>query len=333
MDGFKDRMSGRFERNGQGMSAPSGLVGRTLERPVRSAVTEGPSLEAINDVINKSNQEQIDVLAEYFDEAKADRMESERAIIEALSSRVEEIVSSSVSQNELGSADVYSREMSEPEPPVTVVAEPAAPSIDPEVFSRLERLAGQNAEEISDNGEMLQRSIEYLRANSELLSEIKGNVEVIRENQQSGEASVAVAPTMVPEPVIPELSIDITQEKEEILSAVGDNRALLNMIRQDVLNGFAQHEEPEEDEEPEEEKPELLSKELGEKHFQSLEELVHSECVKVFKNIKKTFEEENVKTVKEVEKTVSSMRLFLIASLGLNVVAVVILVLQFLGIF
>lgn len=319
MDGFRDRMSGRYERNGQaatGTTAP-----RTFERPVRTAVPEGPSIEEINDIVNKSNQEQINVLAEYFDEAKADRMESERAIIEALSSKMTDILATS-------QPFVQKEETMEPEVSEQNVAS-IEPAFDPEVLGRIERLVGQNAESLSENEEMVGRTVEYLRANSEMLSEIRSKVESLEENQNSYVPPVA-APVMAPVPDMSEITVDFSQEKDEILSAVGDNRALLNMIRQDVLNSLAK---PAEENEETEETPELLSKELGEKHFQSLEELVHSECVKVFKNLKKTYEEENEKNVSETKKAISSMRLFIISSLALDAVAVIILVLQFLGIF
>lgn len=328
MDGFRDRMSGRYERNA---AAHSDATSRTFERPARSAAPEGASVDAINEIINKSNQEQINVLAEYFDEAKADRMESERAIIEELSCRMNEILSSTV----VAASEPVAQEASEIEESAEEENTMQIPVIDPECISRIERIAGQNAEGISENGEMAERSVEYLRAHSEILSEIRSGIETIKEKQDSFEMP-AISAAPAPVPVIPELTVDFTEEKEEILSAVGDNRAILNMLRQDVLNAFAKpsgEEETEETESEEQAQPELLTKELGEKHFSALEELVHSECVKVFKNMKKTLEEENVKINAQTQKTVSSLRVFLLASVALNVVSVVILVLQFLGIF
>ena len=47
--------------------------------------------EAVTEAVGKSNREQLDVIADFFDEAKADRMESERAIIDALSHSMNEI--------------------------------------------------------------------------------------------------------------------------------------------------------------------------------------------------------------------------------------------------
>ena len=321
MDGFRDRMSGRYERNGQATTGTT--PSRTFERPVRNTVSEGVSVEEINGIINKSNQEQINVLAEYFDEAKADRMESERAIIEALSCKMADMLASS--QPSMPQEPVVENTY-EPAPV------PAEPSFDSEQLGRIERLVGQNAESLSENEEIAGRTIEYLRAQSEMLNELRSSVEGIRDNQNSYAAPV-VAPVAAPMPDMSEITVDFSQEKEEILSAVGDNRALLNMIRQDVLNSLAKPAQESDEEQEEKEEVELLSKELGEKHFGDLEELVHSECVKVFKNLKKTFEEENEKTVKETSKAISSMRLFLVSSLALNAVTVIILVLQFLGIF
>ena len=364
MDGIKDRMSGRYERNhqseSQGYYQPSyrEFEQRPLERPGRSAaVNNGVSIEEINAAISNSNQEQINVLAEYFDEAKADRMESERAIIEALSDRIGEMISNAtisakeeeveVAEDESAAETVEEvvEEVVEEQPeeefeePADVQEENemnAFPAIDPEVFQRIERIVGQNSEGISENEEIAQRSLEFLRNQTSVLNTIKDEVEAIKENQNSAEVHVA-APAPVPS--FSDLTIDFSEEKDEIISAVNDNRAILNMIRQDVLNGFSKFEtiaeEPdpyavEHTEEPQEEEetpaPELLSKELGEKHFQSIEDLIHSECVKVFKNVKKTIEEENEKAAAETKKTISGMRIFLIASLALNAIILLLLV-------
>lgn len=362
MDGIKDRMSGRYERNHQSESQ-GGYQGqyreyeaRPLERPGRSAVVNNLSIEEISAAINNSNQEQINVLAEYFDEAKADRMESERAIIEALSGRIEEMIS-----NAAVTADEEEEEIVPETAPEEVQApqeaapeeseiideaeeESVIPAIDPELLQRIERIVGQNGEGISENEEIAQRSLEFLRSQSGILNTIKEDVESIKENQNSAQAYVA--PVVAPEPSLSDLTIDFSEEKDEIISAVSDNRAILNMIRQDVLNGFAKFEsiaeEPEdeyavlhEEEQPQEAEaepaPELLSKELGEKRFQAIEDLIHSECVKVFKNVKKTIEEENEKAAVETKKTISGLRLFVIVSLAINAITLVLLALMYLG--
>lgn len=353
MDGIKDRMSGRYERNHQ--SESQGVYqgqyreyeSRPLERPGRSAAVNNLSIEEINAAINNSNQEQINVLAEYFDEAKADRMESERAIIEALSGRIEEMISNVATIPETEDTEESVEEVEqvveeEVQPEEEVAQENEVPAIDPELLQRIERIVGQNGEGISENEEIAQRSLEFLRSQSGILNSIKEDVESIKENQNS--AQPYVAPVVAPEPSLSDLTIDFSEEKDEIISAVSDNRAILNMIRQDVLNGFAKFEsiaeEPEDEyavlheEEPAPEAetepaPELLSKELGEKRFQAVEDLIHSECVKVFKNVKKTIEEENEKAAIETKKTISGLRLFVIVSLAINAITFVLLVLMY----
>lgn len=368
MDGIKDRMSGRYERNHQAESqgyyqgAYREPEQRPLERPGKSAAVSSLSIEEINKAINTSNQEQINVLAEYFDEAKADRMESERAIIEALSDRIGEMISNATispkeeaveeepAEVEEAVAEEVAEEVIEEEPEVEEEAEEVepmntVPAIDPELLQRIERIVGQNGEGISENEEIASRSLEILRSQSGIINSIKEDIEAIKENQNSSESHVASPDPM---PSFSDLTIDFSEEKDEIISAVNDNRAILNMIRQDVLNGFSkfetiaeepdpyvvEHEEEEAEKEPEEEAapaPELLSKELGEKHFQSLEELIHSECVKVFKNVKKTIEEENEKAAIETKKTISGLRLFVIISLAINAVSLALLVLQYIS--
>ena len=349
MDGFRDRMSGRIERNQQMTASSSYQTAdtHTFERPVKTVTPApvqvtapaGPSIEEINEAINKSNQEQINVLAEYFDEAKADRMASERAIIEELTNRMGDIVSSYA--NSTGKEDMAGEEVNnsvieetsdeENVQPQEEMVENQQPPVDPELFMRLERIAGQNGEEISENGEMLRRCMDYLRAHTELINEIKSEVDSVREAQNNAEYAAANIQMPVASPVMPDISVDFTQEKEEILGALGDNRAILNMLRQDVLSGFAK---PDKEDTEEEEKPEieLLSKEIAENHFRSLEDLVHSECVKVFKNMKKSIEEDE-KTLTDTQKSVSGLKLFGLGSIILNAITLLLLALHVFQIF
>ncbi len=99
MDGFRERLGARYDRSmargaGYDRSGDDRYDGDRFERSPRRGAPEGISQEAISEVINeaisKSNREQLDIIADFFDEAKADRMESERAIIDALSHSMSE---------------------------------------------------------------------------------------------------------------------------------------------------------------------------------------------------------------------------------------------------
>lgn len=339
MDGFRERLSGRYDRSGTRGSGydrassddryendryESDRYDRPerpersdrMERPARRSAPEGVSHEAIsdtlNDVISKSNREQLDVIADFFDEAKADRMESERAVIDAISHGMSELSSN------MGKAAAREEK---PATPIAVVDEQNA-----ETLSRIERIAGQNAETLNENGEILERNVDSLRANSEVLNEIKNTVgqilmssEEVRNasgqlqdsiRQSMGQMMVAAAPAQ-------DLTVDFSEEKNEIINAVGDNRAILNMIRQDVLNGFARNGEPDEEDGG---RVVPFSAEDADKYYKELEDHVHKECVKCYRNVQQTLTEQNAQTSAGIIKTVSGMKLFVLLSFIFDIV-------------
>ena len=335
MDGFRERLGGRYDRSmarGAGydrMSSDERYDGDRYERGPRRGVPEGISQEAVNEAVNeaitKSNREQLDVIADFFDEAKADRMESERAIIDALTHSMSEQASNNTRQ----------AAVSEPMTPIAVVDEQNA-----ETLARIERIAGQNAEALNESSEMLERNVDSLRSNTELLNEIRNVVNGLvssseevknssSELRDSIRQSMQEMSTRSAAPM-QELTVDFTSEKDEIIGAVGDNRAILNMIRQDVLNGFAKTAQ-EEDEGGE--KPAPLSAEDAEKYYKELEEHVHKECVKCYRNVQSALTEQNAEANNGVTKSVSGLRIMVLVSLLLNIVTVALTVCNILGLF
>ena len=334
MDGFRERLGGRYDRSmarGAGydrMSSDERYDGDRYERGSRRGAPEGISQEAVNEAVNeaitKSNREQLDVIADFFDEAKADRMESERAIIDALTHSLSEQASNSTKQ----------AAVSEPMTPIAVVDEQNA-----ETLARIERIAGQNAEALNESSEMLERNVDSLRSNTELLNEIKNAVSGLvssseevknssSELRDSIRQSMQEMSTRQAAPM-QELTVDFTSEKDEIIGAVGDNRAILNMIRQDVLNGFAKNAQEDEGEE----KPAPLSAEDADKYYKELEEHVHKECVKCYRNVQSALTEQNAEANSGVTKTVSGLRIMVLVSLLLNIVTVALTVCNILGLF
>ena len=313
MDGFRERLSGRYDRsgmrgNGYDRASEDRFEGDRYDRAPRRGGQEGISAEAVSDAVNevvsKANREQLDVIADFFDEAKADRMESERAIIDAISHGLNEAAASSP------------KVAPAPAAPITVVDEQNA-----ETLARIERIAGQNAEAINESSEMLERNVDSLRSNSEILNEIRGTLgglissseEVkasnaeLRESIRQSMQEMAAAPAQAP---MQDLTVDFTSEKDEIIGAVGDNRAILNMIRQDVLNGFASSrtEEPED-------KPAPLSADDAANYYRELEEHVHKECVKCYRNVQSALTEQNADANNGVAKSIASMKIMSILAL------------------
>ncbi len=312
MDGFRERLSGRYDRSGMRSSGYDRMQGEDryesdrFERASRRSegLSQEAVSEAVNDAITRANREQLGVIADFFDEAKADRMESERAIIDALSKQAP--------------AAAHSATTAASSQPIAVVDEANA-----ETLARIERIVGQNAESLNESSEMLTRNVDSLRSNSEALGEIRNamgtllssNEEMkntsseLRDSLRQGLAEISNR-VAAPSP-LQDLTIDFSSEKDEIIGAVGDNRAILNMIRQDVLNGFARKESEEESEE----KVTPLSAEDAGNYYRELEEHVHKECVKCYRNVQSALTEQAGEANKDVEKSIAGMRIMVLLSL------------------
>ena len=342
MDGFRERLNGRYDRSGMRGSGYERMGGEDRyesDRYERAPRNRGESIsldalnETVNEAITKANQEQLDVIADFFDEAKADRMESERAIIDALSHSIND------------AASVKKAE----EAPAPASAAPAAAAMQldgqsTETLARIERIVGQNAESLNESSEMLERSVDGIRSNTEILNDIRIRLSAIESTSDeiksaSGELTDRIresisemgsrGPAAMP---MQDLTVDFSQEKEEIIGAVGDNRAILNMIRQDVLNGFARKES---EEESEEEKVVPLSSEDAANYYKELEDHVHKEAVKCYRNVQSALTEQGSEANKGLEKSVAGMRIMVLLALifgGLGFVASLVNLLANMGI-
>lgn len=82
MEGFRDRMSSRYDRSPERDRSDRDRYDRS-ERSRRSSSDSFDS-DAIAEVIERSNKDQLDVIADFFDEAKDDRLESEKVIVRAV---------------------------------------------------------------------------------------------------------------------------------------------------------------------------------------------------------------------------------------------------------
>lgn len=309
MDGFRERLGGRYDRSGMRGSgyerqAPEDRYeSDRFERAPRRSAPEGVSRDEINESVNeaiaKSNREQLGVIADFFDEAKADRMESERAIIDAISHSINDAA--------------FTPARREPAAPIAVVDEANA-----ETLARIERIAGQNAESLSESNEMLVRNVESLRSNAEALNELKNSSAELSDKIARSLQELSANQT----PQMQDLTVDFSNEKNEIIGAIGDNRAILNMIRQDVLNGFSKNTKEEE-----EGAPAPLTAEDAEKLYKELEDHVHKECVKCYRNVQSALAEQNTEESNGLSKSVSGLRIMVLVTLILNVVSLVLYIL------
>ena len=346
MDGFRERLSGRYDRSGMRSggydrgSSEERFENDRYDRGSRRGSSDGISQEALNEAINeaitKANQEQLDVIADFFDEAKADRMESERAIIDAFSHGLNEAVAAGAAKAAPEPAPAPAPEPA-PVTPIAVVDEQNA-----ETLSRIERIAGQNAETLNESSEILERNVESLRSNAEVLNEIRDSISELKasseevrnsstEIQSSIRQSMQELSNRVATPMpMQDLTVDFTSEKDEIIGAVGDNRAILNMIRQDVLNGFAKSAAAAEEEA--EEKVVPLSAEDAGNYYRELEEHVHKEAVKCYRNVQSALTEQGAEANKGIEKSVSGMRIMVLLAFLFSLASFLIQILNMFGI-
>lgn len=275
---------------------------------------------------------------------------------EALS-RIENMIgqtSASISQER----DILSRiedkldslEQSADVPPVNEYSTESAVTTDDGALVRIESIVGQSAEVIDQDSEILERSFASLREHTEVLNEIRAGINEIKEAQvkeapeqsyDGGYQNDYQAPYqndyMAAQPQVV-ASVDDTA-KEQILTAINDNRSILNMIRQDIISKAESFEEEEEEEllEPEEpivdtplEKP--LSSDAADRYFKDLEDHVHKENVKCYRNVQAAFTEQSTQSAAESKKTLSSIKLFSILSFAFSALNLLLLAAYILGI-
>lgn len=94
MDGFRERLSGRFDRSAERVSPDRACLDRSsserYERPARRSssagygVSDSIGAEAVSEAIDKSNTKQLEIISEFFEDAKDDRLASEKEILHAL---------------------------------------------------------------------------------------------------------------------------------------------------------------------------------------------------------------------------------------------------------
>ena len=339
--GYDDRYEDRYER---GRSLGRSTDRTSEDRFDRSSRRETISIDAINNAIDSSNRDQLEVIMDMIDEVKADGRANGKAVIESVSGKLEAL-----------SQQVAAKKEEPAKEEAAAVPVAAADDQTQETLSRIERMTSQNAETISEGSEMLERSVNSLRSNSELLNDIKLSVDALKEAsdniassnqamqqnlQQSLIDTVNSNQQNILAAVSSQQAAPVSYEdnrnevSEEILNAVGDNRTLLNMIRQDIITRFEKSEGDESaNGEEGEAKESYLTAETAGKYYKDLEEHVHKECVKCYRNVQSALSDQNTEALAKTEKSVAGVHTLAVISIALNVVTIALLVCQIMGIF
>ena len=186
MDGFRERINGKFEHSDKSVSR-----GSRYERSAGNRTQKKRDDISINDIVNaieKSNRNQLEKITGLFNDAKVDRLESERSILKKISEKEiktvkfgEEIKPAPVAApvvvkseredeilqklNILLAANFTGEKAEETvKDGIADIANAAtrSQSIDTATLMRIERLVGQNSETISESEDVINKNYEIL---------------------------------------------------------------------------------------------------------------------------------------------------------------------------
>ena len=312
MDGFRDRNNRGMDRGSYDRYSRRGSYGA-------AAPSAGVSADEIAQLLDESNGKQLDVINDLFEDARDDRLESEKQILNAIDDLI---------------AVVNSRE--------TVVADD---SVDEEIVEPEDNALEVNnalSEEIlktvTQNSDMLAQFAEeqlpmLIRGNSSILNQIRESLaeqdESIR--RLSDEVSRgATSPMEMP---------TSSAGNEEVLNAATTNNALLNALRSDVAGIQAEIRSQAErmsayadDDNSPLDNEDVLTKAKAEEWYKSLDETIHADCVKVYRNVQKLMEEQNTSSGDDVKKGIGGLKVLAIFNLVLLVLNLVATIARILGI-
>ncbi len=91
MDGFRERLSGRFERSSErgGLDRSSADRYERSQRSTAAGSLDGSGIKVVTEVIDKSNTKQLEIISDFFDEAKDERAAIGKELLQALDENTE----------------------------------------------------------------------------------------------------------------------------------------------------------------------------------------------------------------------------------------------------
>lgn len=295
MDGFRDRLNrgnserGSYDRYDRGARRSS----------YGAPASAGVNIDEIAQLVDESNGKQLDVINDLFEDAKDDRYESEKQILAAL-----EDVILAVQKNADSAKDTEE---------VKEVAESENAQASNEEILRT----------VTSNADLLAQFAEeqlpmLIRGNSSILNQIRESLDekddILREILRNSSSQQEVS--------APSTSND------EVLSAAATNNALLNALRSDIagiqseIRSTADRISANADEENAPlDSDDRLTKAQADEMYKSMEEMVHGECVKVYRNVQKVLEDQNGTITASVKSGVGGIK-------GLTIINLVLLILN-----
>ena len=313
MDGFRDRMNrgtmdrGSYDRYDRG--SRRGSYGAP------AAPQASMDVEEIAQIVEDSNAKQLDVIGDFFEDAKVDRFESEKQIITAISDVMNEV------------KEVKKVASEQPAPVVQ-----AAPQED---NSELSEISKEILKTANSNADLLAQFAEeqvpmLIRGNSAVLNQIR---EALLENDET--LRELVRNSNMPQT----MSSSGGSSNDEVLSTATTNNALLNALRADVAAVQSEIRSTNErmsanadDSNAPLDSEDGFTKAHADEMYKNIEDMVHGECVKVYRNVQKVLEDQNVAIAETVKSGVGGVKGLVIVNLILLILNLVATIVKILGI-
>lgn len=314
MDGFRDRLNrGPAERGSYDRYERTSRRSREYAAPAG-----GASVDEIAQILEDANEKQLDVIQDLFEDAKDDRFESEKQILTALDDVIAAVNAVSVAPSK--------EEVEE----VTVAPVVARDEEEAQTIEEILRTVNSNSDLLAQFAE--EQLPMLVRGNSSILNQIRDSLdekdELLREILRNSERTQDV--------VTP---VNTSAGNEEVLNAANTNNALLNALRSEVAAVQAEirstseriSQKADEDNAPLDSE-DTFTKAQADEMYKNMEDVVHGECVKVYRNVQKVLEDQNTAVADTVKKGVGGVKGLVIINIVLALLNLIALLVNILGI-
>ena len=296
MDGFRDRLNRGTQERGT-----YDRYERTSRRGMYSQGSQsGPSIDEIAQLVDESNGKQLEVINDFFEDAKDDRFESEKQILAAIDELIETVNREEVKEDDDSRYEVRNE--------------------DDGLYTELKASSEEILRTVNSNSDLLQQFAEeqlpmLIRGNSSILNQI-------REALSDQEDMIKKISDEIERTSENNVGVNTSNGNEEVLNVASTNNALLNALRSDVAGIQAEirnttdrlSKKADEENSPLDDE-DVLTKSKAEDMYKKLDETIHNDCVKVYRNVQKLMEEQNAGADDSIKKSIGGLRLLSIINL------------------
>ena len=296
MDGFRDRLNRGTQERGT-----YDRYERTSRRGMYSQGSQsGPSIDEIAQLVDESNGKQLEVINDFFEDAKDDRFESEKQILAAIDELIETVNREEAKEDDDSRYEVRNE--------------------DDGLYTELKASSEEILRTVNANSDLLQQFAEeqlpmLIRGNSSILNQI-------REALSDQEDMIKKISDEIERTSENNVGVNTSNGNEEVLNVASTNNALLNALRSDVAGIQAEirnttdrlSKKADEENSPLDDE-DVLTKSKAEDMYKKLDETIHNDCVKVYRNVQKLMEEQNAGADDSIKKSIGGLRLLSIINL------------------